>query len=619
MIYGNHGKILDVNLDDGTIGYITPPEYYYKDYIGGKGLAARLLWDILPKHGKTDPFGSENPLIFMLGPITGNQSMGSSRCVVVTKSPLSKFVTESYGGGYFPNELKHTGIDGIIFRGKSDKPVYLELVDGNTKLKDATDIWGKGVFDTHFYFEEKYGKIRSAIIGPAGENLVRYSAIIFDMDRAAARGGPGAVMGNKKLKGIVVRGKIKSNIFDNDIFTETNKSHRSRLIDDMNMRDGFGKYGTSSGPTPLSKMNILPTKNFKYGTFEHADLISGEYMEKIGLLVGRNTCATCATACKRRIKGNYMGTELTEYGSSLEYETLAGFGSMMLNKNIKLNALANQLCNDYGLDTISTSGSIAFVMEATERGLNNKLGVSINWGDEEMIIDAIHKIAHRDGYGNILAEGTMRMAKIIGGDEFAMHVKGLEVAYHEARGKIGLGLSYATSPRGATHMEGFHDTMVMRENANPSLGAIEAMKPYDPKNKATLVVNFENVRSFTNSLIFCAFDIAMTGKYNNLDLIMKITESATGYSMNIEDMKITGERIYNMMRMIAVREGLNRTDDNLPPRFKNEPLIYDGIESKIDDDILNNMLEEYYKARGWDINGAPTKETISRLNLPDFP
>lgn len=615
-INGNFGKLLEINLSDKKISDYKIPENYLNQFIGGKGLGARLLWDFLPKG--TDPYSPENPLLMLTGPLVGQTVMGSARYVVMCKSPLSKYVTEAYGGGYFPYALKGSGYDGLIFKGKSNEPVYLNLVDGNIELNDASQIWDKGVFDTDDYFREKFGKnVRTALIGQAGVNKVRFSAIITDRNRAAARGGPGAVMGSKMLKGVVARGNTKANLADEDKFKEINQIHRSNLLKDLKIRENFGTYGTSSAPEYMSKNGILPTRNFKIGTFEHNKLISGPYMEEIGLLVGRDTCAACTTFCKRKINGDYKGHKLTEDGSSLEYETLAGFGSMVLNKNIKLNGYANQLCNDFGLDTISTGGVIAFTMEAAENNLTNSIGVNLEWSNEDQIIASIEKIAHREGYGNELAEGVMRLSEKIGGKEFAMHCKGLEIAYHEPRGKIGLGLSYAVSPRGGSHMEGFHDTAIMRDNAAPQLGATVAMSRFDHINKAPIVINFENATSFTNNLILCAFDVQKTGSNENLNYLRQLTEAATGNEISYQDMLEIGSRSYNMLRMVAIREGLSKIDDDLPDRFKFESLHFeDNIENSISPEKLDYMLNQYYENRNWDESGMPTNSLISELSLP---
>ncbi len=612
---GSYGKMLHVDLTKGEVSDYNVPEEYSRLYLGGKALAARLLFDFIPEGA--DPLSESNSVIITTGPLVGHNVMGSGRYLVMTKSPLSKFIAEAYGGGYFPYALKGTGYDGVILTGKSPKPVLLEMVDGNVELVDASEYWGKGVFFTHDSLIEKYGKkARTMLIGPAGENLVRFAAIINDKDRAAARGGVGAVLGSKLFKGIVAKGSQKAELKDPAEFKNINKVYRDGLVNGVKMKERFGVLGTSGGIPSLHKMSILPTKNFKYGKFEDHDKISGQFMEESGLLVGRETCSACLTYCKRVIEGEYGGEKLIPNGSSLEYETLAGFGSMLLNNEIKAIGLANQLCNDLGIDTISAGGSLAFTMEATERGLGEKLGVKIQWGDRDKIIEALHKIAKREDYGDVIAEGVMRMAEKIGGQEFAMHAKGLEIAYHEPRGKKGLGLSYAVSSRGGSHMEGFHDTIVMREGANPALGAEKAYSRFDIEGKAPLVAKFEDVRSFTNSLVICSFDVVATGSKQNIDYLLELTNAATGYDLSFEDMLEVGARSTNLMRLFAIREGLSKSDDDLPYRFKHESIHYgDDGDQSITEEELEKMLSEYYIARGWDGNGRPTDETIQRLKI----
>ena len=616
-MYGNYGKLLLVDLTLQKLSDYSVPPNYAKKYLGGKGLAARILWDMNPQ--RVGAFSPENTVIIMTGPLVGHNVMGSGRYLVMTKSPLSKYVAEAYGGGFFPYALKGTGYDGVIIKGKSKIPVFLEMINGAIKLQDASDYWGKGVFEVHDSLEKAYGKkAKTMLIGPAGENLVRFAAIINDKERSAARGGVGAVLGSKLFKGIIARGSEKADLYNKQEFRSINKSFRDGLMNDMKIKDRFGVYGTTTGVTGNHKFGNLPTKNFSKGTYVDHKLIDGIYMEESGLLVGRDTCSACLTYCKRVIEGEHMGEKLTKDGSSLEYETLAAFGSMLLNKEIKLAALANQYCNDYGLDTISTGGAISFAMEASERGIGTKLG-NLEWGNEKHILTAINKIAAREDYGNELAEGVMRMAEKIGGEKFAVHAKGLEIAYHEPRGKKGLGLSYAVSPRGGSHMEGFHDTMFMQANANPELGAVEGLSRFSVDNKAKLVINFENARSFTNSLIICAFDVATTGKYQNLGYLSELTGAAVGTDLDIPEMLVYGDRIYNMVRMLAIRDGCTRSDDDLPDRFKYETLHYgeDG-DHAITDEEFTHMLKEYYEMRGWDENGIPSKQRLEELEMSEI-
>ncbi|MHA2243601.1 MAG: aldehyde ferredoxin oxidoreductase family protein [Candidatus Hodarchaeales archaeon] len=611
-IFGNFGKLLDVDLTSGQLTDYSIPESYLQDFIGGKGLAARILWDLLPSDGKTDPLGSKNVLIFMVGPLVGLNVFGSSRNVVMTKSPLSKYVAESYGGGFFPTALKRTGYDGLIFRGKSSSPVYLEMVDDNISLNDATSYWGKGIFDVHDSLVAKHGKaVRTALIGPAGENKVRYAAIINDKNRAAARGGVGAVMGSKNLKGIVAKGNHTPLVANEEIFKKERKNYRDFFMDEIHIDESFGKYGTAGGLSWLNNNGTLPTRNWKYGQYEGHKTLSGKYMEESGLLIGRDSCTACATACKRKIKGEFMGHELTPDGSSIEYENVAAFGTMLLNSEVKLTGLATQLCNDFGLDTISTGASIAYVMEATEKELNAPLEVALEWGNHDQIIDAIKKIAMREGYGDNIAEGVMRMAEKINGDEFAVHVKGLELGYHDPRGLVGKGLGYAVSPRGGSHLEGFYDTTIEAENANPDFGAIKSLSRFEAKGKPPIVANYHNETSFNNCLIICFF-VTSTRR------LLPILEAVLGTTIDIPKMLEIGARAYNMERMIAVREGCSSVDDDLPYRLKHESLKFEDRENVIGPKILKTMIQEYYQVRNWDSTGKPTDKLITDLNLPKW-
>ncbi|MFX0120171.1 MAG: aldehyde ferredoxin oxidoreductase family protein [Promethearchaeota archaeon] len=609
-IFGNFGKLLNVNLTDRKLTDYKIPESYLLDYIGGKGLGARILWDLLPTDGITDPLGPKNVLVLMSGPLVGLNVFGSSRNVVMTKSPLSKYVAEAYGGGYFPTAFKRTGYDGIIVRGKSPNPVYLEMIDGNISLNDATEYWGKGVFETHNALIKKHGEhARTALIGPAGEKLVRYAAIINDQNRAAARGGVGAVMGSKLMKGVVARGKETPKVSDKERFEQLRDKYRHFFHNERKVSESFGLYGTSGAVGWLNKNGTLPTKNWQFGNYKDHETLKGKYMEESGLLIGRESCTTCTASCKRKIEGDFKGYKLTPTGSSIEYENIAAFGTMVLNSDLKLVGLATQLCNDYGLDTISTGASIAYVMEATERNLAESLKISLEWGNPDHIIQAIEKIARREDFGNEMAEGVWRMGEKIGGKDFAVHTKGMEVGYHDPRGLVGMGLSYAVSPRGGSHLEGFYDTTVETENANPDLGAITPISRFDAIGKPPLVINYQNETSFLNSLITCYF-------VNSARRLRSILGAVLGIEINTQNMLEIGSRVFNMWRMVAVREGCSVTDDDLPPRFKNESLTFDEKENAINPEMLNMMLQEYYQIRNWDSTGKPTEGLIRDLRLP---
>jgi len=447
MSYGTYGRYADVDLSSGSLGEYEISSDWLTLHLGGKGVAARVLLEELS--GTEDPLSPENILIFATGPLQGTGVVGAGRHLVMAISPKTGAVADSYVGGYFGHELGRSGFDGIIVRGAAAQPVVLTLVDGHLELLPAKALWGLGTAETEMLLKQRYPNSRVASIGIAGENLVQSSCIIHDRSRAAGRPGFGAVMGAKHLKAIVVRGNSRRPILDEKRFRRERTAY-AKLFLDGSMED-FGKYGTSQFVSPLSEIGILPTRNFQSGTFEQAEMIDGKMLADT-ILAGRESCAGCPIRCKRIVRTSFMDRDVHPEFGGPEYETVAAFGSLCLNSDLQSIALANQLCNDYGLDTISAGVACAFLMEASEKGLMNE---RIAWGDAEAIITIIERIAHREGIGNDIADGLETYAASLGAD-FGMTIKGVEIPMHEPRGKQGLAISYATSPRGATHMEGMH-------------------------------------------------------------------------------------------------------------------------------------------------------------------
>ncbi len=606
MVEGLFGRLLDVNLSTGRLGEHPIPEKWQCLYLGGKGLAARL---ILREHNSKHPLSPPNILVYMTGPLVGQNVGGSGRHVVVTHSPLTNFFGEAYCGGFFGTELKRTGYDGLIIRGKADEPSYLTIIDGSPELLDASDLWGKTSGDTEDWLKERHGKdVRVSCIGPAGENQVHIAAIMNDKNRASARCGVGAVMGFKNLKAIAAKGDLSPSVHDKKAFEEARREYTKTLVDEG--MKSFGKYGTAGGIESLSHMGILPTKNFQMGSYEGVSKISGETMYE-NLLVDRDTCTACPVRCKRVVEGKVNGKKIvSEYGGP-EYETIAAFGSLLMNDDLEWISYANMLCNAYGLDTISTGNVIAFAMEASERGLIKE---EIAWGDCRKACELIEKIAYRKGLGDILSKGVKHASEWVGGQAYAVHVKGLEVAMHEPRGKKGLGLSYAVSPRGGSHLEGFHDTMI-RKNPAPELGVKEPMDRFSFDGKAAVVKRFEDARSFINSLILCVFDVDEMGDSSNLPLIRRMTSAVTGLEIDRDEMLRIGERAFNLARLFSVRMGATRADDDLPPRFKELPLQFKEKSQAVSSDELEGAIAEYYKERRWNNEGRPTKELLESLDI----
>ncbi|MBS3787908.1 aldehyde ferredoxin oxidoreductase family protein, partial [Candidatus Bipolaricaulota bacterium] len=455
---GYFGRYLDVSLSNGEIGEYDVPEEWLKKFLGGRGIGARIMYEELDPGA--DPLGPENIMVFATGPLQGLNIAGAGRHLVMAKSPKTNSVNGSYVGGFMGQELGKSGYDGLIIRGTASTPKYLLLKDGEAQLKDADDLWGLETAEFEYQIQEREGDVRVASIGKAGENLIYYSCMIFDRNRAAGRPGFGAVLGSKKLKGVAVKGEKKKNLAYPDEL-KSRKAEFARTLADTKA-DSLGKYGTARGVESLSESGILPTKNFQRGEFSEAEAISGKTMADT-ILEKRDTCNACPIRCKRVVKTEFGGEQVRpEYGGP-EYETIAALGSLCLNSNLDAIALANQKCNQYGLDTISTGDTIAFAMEASEKGL---VDWKVDWGDPKAIVELVDAIANKEGIGKELARGISVLKDELGAD-FAVEIKGQEVPMHEPRGKKGLGISYATTPRGANHMEGPHDTMVEDEPLAP--------------------------------------------------------------------------------------------------------------------------------------------------------
>ncbi len=603
---GLFGKLLDIDLGREQIRDYKVPEKWQRLYLGGKGLAIRIL---LQLYKKGHPLSPSNVLIFMTGPLVGLPIGGSGRHVVVTRSPLTGFLGEAYCGGFFGTELKKTSYDGLIIRGATNKPSYITVLEDSAELHKASKLWGKTCGETEDWLKEKHGRdVRVACIGPAGENQVHIAAIIGDRNRASGRCGVGAVMGSKNLKAVAVKGNFKPFVHDQKAFEKARREYTKTLT--TKGMQSFGEIGTAGGVESLSHLGILPTKNFQSGSFVGASRISGETMRD-SILVDRDTCAFCPVRCKRVVRAEVDGWKVTpDYGGP-EYETVASFGSLQLNDKLEWIALANQMCNAYGLDTISTGSVIAHAMEASELGLIKE---DVTWGDCKKACELIEKIAYRKGIGDIMAEGVKVFCERIGDCSFAVHVKGLEVAMHEPRGKKGLGISYAVSPRGGSHLEGLHDTMISKRNA-PELGVRKPMNRFTLKGKAKVVKKFEDSRSFMNSLILCIFDVDELEEDNNLPQIREMASAVTGLKITRKEMLRIGERAYNLARLFSVRMGVTRAQDDLPPRFKGLALPFKEKKEVVAQGELDKSISEYYRLRGWDERGRPTQIRLQSLGM----
>jgi len=614
-MFGLIGKILRVNLTAGTISEEKIPEETAKKFLGGRGLASKYLLDeTMPG---TDPLAPENKLIFMSGILTGTPSPSASRYSVVTKSPLTNLWAQSSSGGRWGVDLKHSGFDGIIFEGASRGPVYLMIDDNKAELCDASQLWGKSVSETTTMLRETLGEeFNMASIGIAGENLVKYAAIMNDFHRAAGRCGVGAVMGSKRLKAIAVRGKQKIRIADRDTFQAVAKK-QFELLDESILSAGLKGYGTNLVLDMVNVCGGLPTRNWQTGTCLYTEEINGEALsEKV--LVKYTGCFACPIECGRSSeirKGPYEGRS----GEGPEYETVGTFGPMCDISDLETITMAGYLCNDYGLDTISCGSTIAFAMECFEKGILTKKdtkGMEIDFGDAETMIALVHKIAKREGIGDMLAEGTRIMAQKLGGgsERFAMNVKGLELPCYDSRAAKITGLAYATANRGGDHITAYVQGPTFL--ASPFL-VVEDSEIEDPlkdnPDEVKVVKNLEDALT--------VFDAAGCCKFMGLSLDAQewsdIIKALTGWEFGVEEFRKTGERIYNLERAYNVREGLTRNDDTLPKRLLEEPLPEGPAEGHVNN--LEIYLDPYYEFRGWDTTtGKPLPAKLRELGLEEL-
>lgn len=604
------GKILRVNLSKGKISEEPLSEENARMFLGGSGLATKYLFDEL-KPG-VDPLGPENKLIIMTGPLTGTISPSSGRFSAVAKSPLTGFWGSANSGGRWGLDLKKSGFDGLILEGSSVEPTYLVIDEGKAELKDAKSFWGQGVRDTTDLLREKLGKnFNIACIGIAGENLVRYAAIMNDKYRALGRCGLGAVMGSKNLKAIAVSGTQKITVADKEAFEDAAKK-ASDFVNESLLKMTLEVYGTDMVLDLVNVKGGLPTRNWQLGSCSYADEINGPAInEKI--LTGKKACFACTIACGRltEVTGKYACK-----GEGPEYETIGALGTMCDIPDLAPITYANGLCNDYGLDTISTGSTIAFAMECFEKGILTKKdtdSLEIKFGDADVMIELVHKIAKREGVGDLLSEGTKRMAEKLGqgSGAFAMQVKGLELPAYDCRATKITGLGFATANRGGDHITAYVQgpTFLNIPFLIVEESTIEDPLVENPK-EAKVVKDLEDALTVFDAVGACKF----MGMALMAEDIVPIIAHATGWDFQENDFRQAGERIYNLSRLFNVREGCTRADDTLPDRLLKEPLQDGPAKGQVVD--LEPLLDAYYEFRGWDKQtGKPTSEKLEELGL----
>ena len=613
------GKTLRVNLTDRTLETEQVDADLVETYLGGTGLAARILYDELEPG--VDPLGPANELVFATGPITGTRAPTSGRHSVSALSPLTGILGESTSGGDWGTALRRAGIDLVVVEGEADDPVYLHVEDGEYELRDATDLWGLDVPETTERIQDAVGDDAVvSTIGRAGENLVRFAAVMNDVKRAAGRTGMGAVMGAKKLKAISVigTGDPHRHISDTEAYERLTRELTQTVTQTPSTKTRRD-HGTAAAIEEESEVfDNLPTKYFEKGKFDGAWEISGPRMSE-DYLTNVYACGQCPIACGRVIsmESDRFGS-LSDQGGP-EYETLASFGSLSMNDDFESIARANELCNRYGLDTISAGHVVAFAIAAQDRGLvdDAETEMDLDWGNEEEIVELVHRIADRDGFGDVLADGVVRAGKAIDGEDHALHVKGLEVPMHEPRAQKTMGLTYATSNRGACHMRAFTGYVDIYGYDVPDLEIYSDDYPrHATDGKAELEVVLQNLFNVYDSMCGCKFSYPPGTEDITVAQLADLLGLATGVDLDREDVLRLGERIFQMKRLFNVREGISRADDRLPSLFTDEAHEEGSNAGEVVE--LDEMLAEYYDHRGWNDRGRPTDERLAEIGMTDL-
>ena len=615
MSKGYTGKILRIDLSNKNITEETHGDTFYRRYVGGWGIIGYHLLKELPP--MIDPLGPENKLIFAAGPITGVPLPGNGRNAVGAKSPLTGGFGVGEAGGYWGAELKHAGLDGLIFEGVSEGPVYLWVKDGEPELRDAGHLWGKYTKETQETIRKELNddRVRVTSIGPGGENLVPYACILNDLTNAAGRTGLGAVMGSKNLKAIAVRGSGRVEVADPEKTKELTRAIAETIKPPASQQETKGER------PPYTPNGNLPIRNFQDGEFPEWADISADGMVSLGLIKrGMHTCYGCPINCKEQpLDFDDPMAPVPDYAAP-EYETAGSLGSCCGVGDPKAVLKGQELCNAYAIDTISTGVTISFAMECFERGLIDEEdtgGIELRFGNGEAMLETIKLIGERRGLGALLSEGSKRAAEKIGGEawKYAVNVKGQELPMHDPRLKRALGLGYAVSPTGADHMHNMHDTMVTSDAGVArvkSLGVLEGLPLEDLSSaKVRMLIYFVNLRVLDNCALMCMFAPWSPNQK------VEIFKAVTGWDTSLWELAKVGERALNMARAFNMREGFTDEEDWLPPRMfqpqNGGPIPDTAVEPR----KLRKAKKTYYRMMGWDEEtGVPTVGKLEELDIP---
>ncbi len=609
---GFTGKILRVNLSKETTSTETLEDTLYRRHFGGRGLISYILLNELEP--KIDSLGPKNKLIFACGPVTGAPVSGSGRNSVGAKSPLTGAYGEAEVGGYWGAELKRAGFDAIIVEGKASTPVYLWINDQKAELRDASKLWGLEIRKSQETIQNELDnkKVKIAQIGPGGEKLVRYASIVNDMNHVAGRCGMGAVMGSKNLKAVAVKGSTRIQVSKPKRLGNLAKWMAQNV---KNLAYSLHTYGTGDGMDAMEETGNLPVRNFRDGDFPEVDQIDARAVkEQVG--VGMGTCFGCAIACKKEVKVEAPWTVDPDYGGP-EYETLASLGSNCGVSDLRAVCKANELCQRYSIDTISTGVAIGFAMECFEHGLlttEDIGGMDLSFGNAESMVKMVELIGEKQGLGALLAEGVRRAAEEIGkgAEEFAVHVKGLEVPMHDPRLKRAEALGYAVSPTGADHVHNIHDTFLYPQLPKKynSLGVLEPVpvEDFGPK-KVRLFKYVGDWRTLNNFLVMCLFPPWSVNQK------VDIVRSVTGWNTTAFELMKVVERGNTLARIFNLREGFTEKDDWLPPRFFQPKTSGALNKTSVNPEDLQKAKLLYYDMMGWTEQGVPKKSKLDELNI----
>lgn len=615
MVQGFAGKILWVDLTQGKTWDEEPDESFYRKYLGGQGFIAHYLLSEIPQGA--DPLGPDNVLVFATGTVTGIPVAGSGRSAVGGKSPLTGLYGEADVGGFFGAELKRAGYDAIVVKGVSEKPVYLWINQGEVELRSAEYLWGKTTLETLEAIREELddNRLRMTMIGPGGEQLVRTACVINDLKHSAGRTGLGAVMGSKKLKAVVAKGKGNVDVADRDGLRDL-----ARWMTENWKEKAWGMHdmGTNGGLEGLSAIGALPTRNFQDGQFEGAAKIGGAALRDT-ITIDREGCYACPIRCKRVVEVDDDDYKVNPIYGGPEYETVGSFGSNCGVDDLRAISKANEICNAYSLDTISTGMMVSFAMECYENGILTKEdtgGLDLRFGNGKAMVEMTRMIAAREGLGDILAEGPKIAVEKLGPEsrQYMVDVKGQPFPMHESRTRHGQGLGYAVSPTGADHMHNIWDSAVA---ASPLGEDLQSLGVYETVPMTEL--NAHKVRAYMVTAnwqwVYNHMGMCMFVPWSR-DQMVDLVRTTTGWQTTVYELLKAAERGLTIARVFNMREGMTRADDVLPPRMQHYHVSGQVNEEPIDPEVLYENVSTFYGMMGWDAEtGAPSLAKLQELDI----